>query len=497
MGKWTGLMTIRQNLGAVLAVAAMLGLLLAVPGQAQAGEHLLLQNPSTGQTGYFNLLNTGQASTTWNKTRAGDGYYGWDTLTKNAPTQNSQMKSDWRMIPGVTGHYTSDTDRSTRIFWQNDAGTTAWWKLNSNGVLGGSTAQSFDFVSNQWKSPGNLSPNPYKAFAAVNNKKYPTTATGTAPTNGSASVIFFHNTAAGQIGFYNVGSDGYLANITKGKGWDVSGTISGLTGSAGWQAAPFVLENVGPHTTIDTASKGQYDLLYFNNPTTGQAGYVRLNAMTGKILDAANPSVAPFSAVEYGKEQWAIVAKADNWVGIGGGDGKGWVPVDVTTPCTYAANGTITENNSCYGFAGVLSNTLKKNQLMFWHNTSTGKVAWWSLNTNGLPKVIGGANGTDFGIVEPTSNADFLLKTHKAVGLHENVTQTAGALGDRNHLIFQNTSTGQNFWWSLDSKATLANRTENNNYGYGYYYKDLPAAWRLIGVEKFQYGKMPYRATAD
>lgn len=464
------------SLRTALVVLAVLGLLGVASGPVLAGEHLLLQNTDTGQTGFFNLKTDG---TFRNKTRSSDASHeGWDTLTKNAPRMNTQMRSDWRLIPGVSGTPASTAaGGGSRLFWQNSRGVLGWWKLNANGVLGTNTNTSYNFVSELWPTAGGLNPSPYQAFVVAKDKQYPAIVNiASAPLVGptdAAAVLYFHHTDAGQIAFYNVDSNGYLPNLTKGKGWDVSGTIAGLTAANGWRAAPFVLTKVGPEE--------KYDLLYFNNASTGQAGYVRLEYSTGKML--TNPtSTTPF-AVEKGKESYEVVVDATTWVGIGGGDGKGWTPVALTTAC----NKTLFNDTTCLTYAGVLNSTTKNNRLMFWHNTATGKVAWWALNTNGVPKVKGGSNGTDFALLDNFDNADFLLTKHQVVGLHEkpDMSSNLGA-----NLIIQNTEDGKNFWWKLDTNAKLKNRTQDN--GWGYYWTDLPKAWRLRGMDKNSWDQERY-----
>ena len=140
--------------------------------------------------------------------------------------------------------------------------------------------------------------------------------------------------------------------------------------------------------------------------------------------------------------------------------------------------GTLTLS-SAWSLGGILVNIAGSgNDGLVWHNQSSGQVAYWKLNANGT--LLSDEQNIGWGYV---GGANFTISSAWTLSaIQENVAGNS----NNEDLIWQNQASGRIAYWRLNDNGTLKNKTENDGWGYVGGTLTLDSNWSLKGLEKNQ-----------
>ncbi len=367
----------RQCIGFFLAVIAIVGMTVLVSGQAQAADHLLLQNTDSGKTSYWVMNSNG---TLKNKTKGS----GWGDLYGTADNLSTAMNHFWVLV----GSHKDDGDpHLTRLIWQNtDNQRMAWWKLNTNGVLQDRTKGSgWGYLDEEWKSvPGAT----WLATAVVDSSK----------SNFGQDVVLFHNKDNGRTVYWRLNSNGLLVNRTQGSGWDnIDSTkyFQGiLTADKGWVAGPY-------YPNAD--SQGHAQLVWYNTQNA-RVSWWKLNSNVTLKSTTEGDGFGSWWTLPSPHWRLTAISKNNNYRQINdshsallfmhntdSGRAAYWVMNSngMLTDRTEGSGWNVVEKTSEFptfdpwSFFGIHEKADGTHDHLLWNNSGNGRIAYWKLNTNG------------------------------------------------------------------------------------------------------------------
>ncbi len=368
-------------------------------------------------------------------------------------------------------------------------GKAAYWNLSSNGTLRNRTkgaaianaGYGWDLISDWQLANGWY----VAAFRAAGDQREVTAGF-------KGNQLIWHNSTNGKFCYWSLNSNSNLKNRTRTNGWDM---VSDWTLAAPWRVAgviPWCAE----------------DLLLLNNTNNGKTAFWMLNS-NGTLRNRTKGA-----AVADAGFGWDMIS---DWQLA-----NGWYVASI-----HEAGDRREVNNAFYG-----------NQ-MLWHNSTNGKFCYWTLNSNSTLKNRTKTSGWDLlsdwalpspwrvpGVIE-WGNEDVLQLNNTANGktafwvLNSNGTlrnRTRGAAvadaaygwdmtgewllangwyvadiradGDMrevndgysgNQLIWHNSGNGKFCYWTLNSNATLKNRTKAS--GWDLLSDWTLPAWRVSGIQ--------------
>jgi hypothetical protein len=298
-----------------------------------SGKFLIWQNTSTGEIRWWNIASTGKIiSEDWN--------------TGHGSVSDETLNGDWSFAG------TARVDGARTLFYHNTSdGSVKFWKLNDSAEM-----TSSGLVSDTLRITGNWRTSGVSVFNSV-------------PT------IFWQNTSTGKVVYWKLGNDAKLVNATRDDGW---GYVSdNIAVKQGWRLAT-------------TTTLGGVNILYWQNQNNGAVAYWKLNSSNklldenqdsgwGFVADTLRLSSAWFDAgvvnsnsllwqnQSSGKIVWWRVADSAKIVNLIEDTGWGYVSKNLTLNSSW--------------FAGAID-ALSSTYFIFWQNQSTGRVAYWKLNSS-------------------------------------------------------------------------------------------------------------------
>ncbi len=99
---------------------------------------------------------------------------------------------------------------------------------------------------------------------------------------------------------------------------------------------------------------------------------------------------------------------------------------------------------------------------LLYHNTSNGKVAFWRLNTNGQLRNRTQGQGWDF-VSDQTMSTDWSMKQILSPA---EITGSNTGNASMSRLLWFRSSNGKVAYWNLNSNGSLQNRTQDSGWGW-------------------------------
>ena len=341
----------------VLALVAMPAPLFALPSLPQ-GDQLEWFNGS--QAVYWTLNSNG---TLKNRTVTD----GWNWVSTQV------LASGWSL---ATSHANGDKLGNDQLLWQNTVtGTSVWWKLNSNGTLKNRTQQNgWDWISTQtlgtsWRMT-HLQANADKA--------------------GNAHLLWW-NASTQKAVYWKLNSNGSLKNRTIGDGWNYVAT---QTAGDGWY----------PSQVQANADSLNSDHLVWHSTVNGKSSYWKLNS-NGTLKNRTVTDGWNWIGTWTMATTWRMADLQTNSSKAAGAGINHIIWNDSSSNkavyWTLNSNGTLKNRTVTDGWNWIATHTLDSgwsidrlqrnadslnNDNIIWHNSVSGKTAYWKLNSNGTLK---------------------------------------------------------------------------------------------------------------
>jgi hypothetical protein len=331
-------------------------------------------------------------------------------------------------------------DSGKLILWQNTStGEIRWWKLNTNAVI----YSDEDGVGHGKVSDSTLDGN-YTYAGAMSIGGYTT--------------LFFQNTSTGYVTFWQLDDAETMFN---------SGLVSETVKvNSNWSAAGVM--------TVDGAP-----VIIWQNQSTGKAAFWKIGTDCKLISETKDTGWGFISDTVTVNSAWRLagVTEIDSvkllyWQNQSSGKVAWWRLTDAVKLYSESkdsgwgfASDTLTLN-SFWRLAGISSAPR-----LIWQNQSSGKVAWWALNS--AYKLPSEAKNEGWGFVS------------------ENLTLssawTLGGVAELNSLltlIWSNGANGKAAYWKLTSSYQLQNETRDSGWGMISETLTMKSSdnWRMCGV---------------
>jgi hypothetical protein len=333
--------------------------------RTSSGKFIIWQNTSTGEIRWWSLSTSGAIVS--EEDGVGHGKVSASTLDGN-----------WRFTGAATiGGY------ATLFFQNTSTGYVSFWQLDETATMVNSgTVSDTITVNSNWRAVG-------------------------VTTVDSVPTILWQNQSSGKVVFWKIGSDGKLTSEVKDTGWGfVSDT---LTVNSAWRLA-------------GVTEIGGVKILIWQNQSTGKVVWWRLTSAI-KLYNETKDS--------------------------------GWGFVSDTLALS-----------SSWNLAGIASG-----QRLLWQNQSTGKIAWWALNSS--YKLTSTSKDVGWGYVSDnlTISSSWILG---------GIT----TLNSEQTLIWGNGSSGRAAYWKLNSSTQLKDDTLNSGWGFVSSSLTMKSSnyWRMCGL---------------
>jgi streptogramin lyase len=299
---------------------------------ASSGKFLIWQNTSTGEMRWWNMATTGQIISSVED--IGHGKVSDETLG-----------SEWRFAGTTT------LGGVKTLFYQNTStGKVKYWMLNSAGKLTSSGYVSENLkVNTNWK------------------------AAGVKTLNGTPTIIW-QNQASGKVVYWLLETTGKLKSEVQNTGWGL--VADSLTVNSNWRLS-------GVTTLSGT------NVLLWQNQNNGKIVYWKLDS-ANKLVNATQNGGWGFVSSLTLASQWRQVGIVNSnglvWQGQSYGKIAWWLLGDdakLTSTTKDSGWGYVSDNltlNSSWSLGAV--SELGGVKTFLWHNPSTGKAAYWKINSS-------------------------------------------------------------------------------------------------------------------
>jgi streptogramin lyase len=299
---------------------------------ASSGKFLIWQNTSTGEMRWWNMATTGQIISSVED--IGHGKVSDETLG-----------SEWRFAGTTT------LGGVKTLFYQNTStGKVKYWMLNSAGKLTSSGYVSENLkVNTNWK------------------------AAGVKTLNGTPTIIW-QNQASGKVVYWLLETTGKLKSEVQNTGWGL--VADSLTVNSNWRLS-------GVTTLSGT------NVLLWQNQNNGKIVYWKLDS-ANKLVNATQNGGWGFVSSLTLASQWRQVGIVNSsglvWQGQSYGKIAWWLLSDdakLTNTTQNSGWGYVSDNltlNSSWSLGAV--SELGGVKTFLWHNPSTGKAAYWKINSS-------------------------------------------------------------------------------------------------------------------
>jgi len=339
-----------------MTVAVVIFLFALYPAQDSfSSQHLLFHNPSTGKVVYWSIDTTGQLK---NRSR-NDGW---------GPVGTWDMTPSWRMLAVQRN---VGAQNLSHLIWQNtENGKLLYWSLDSTGVQSGMGWVATNSLPTSWQ------------FGGIQYN---------ADKQGNPHLVF-HHTDNGKAAYWKLDSTGARKNASKGDGWDFINDDWTLL-------SPWSLIAVQPN-----ADHAGNDHIIWRNSRSGATIYWKLDS-TGVLKNRTQGDgweYVSFSVELVADPDWRVVALQQNADKLGNDhllfhntrNGRvAYWQLDSTGVLKNREKGDgwdfVADSllPSPWSFAALQSNANGQNtDHIIWHNTESGKLAYWKLNSIGQLK---------------------------------------------------------------------------------------------------------------
>jgi len=355
---------------AVLAIVAMSVTLFAQQSLAREGDQLEWFNGS--QAVYWTLNSNG---TLKNRTVTD----GWNWVSTQV------LASGWNL---ATSHANGDQLGHDQLIWQNTvAGTSVWWKLNSNGTLKNRTqTDGWDWISTQ----------------TLGTSWRMTHIQANADKSGTPHLLWW-NASNQKAVYWTLNSNGSLKNRTQGDGWDYVATQAA---GDGWY----------PSQVQRNADSVNSDHLVWHSTVNGKSSYWKLNS-NGTLKNRTATDGWDWIGTWNMATTWRMASIQTNATQVvAGTSGINHIiwndsASNKAVYWTLNSNGSLKNRTATDGWDWIATHTLDSgwsinrlqtnadslnNDNIIWHNSVSGKTAYWKLNSNGTLKNRTTSDGWDY-----------------------------------------------------------------------------------------------------